>query len=551
MQTKSRKRFIYAVLAVLIVVVGPSAAWSMEALGSEASPAEQQTIEMLSRAFRSVAAAVRPSVVSIRVKKYPAKVPGEMEMAPERLRHLSPEQQKEFNEQLRRFLEKEYSDPRSPGPGQNPEKLREQLREFFGPDSEFFERGVVPRSQSPRRKPVNGLGSGIIVDAKRGYVLTNYHVIQGADEIQVKLHNGYRYEAKELGHDARADLAIIIIDAADLKEARLGNSAQAEAGDIVLAIGSPWGLEQTVTQGIISAKGRSIGGLVDRRVSDAVAIQTDAAVNPGNSGGPLVNIKGEVIGINRAIRPQGAMTPSYAGVVFAVPINHAKKVMKHIISGEPLKRGYLGISMHDLADMDSALLKTLGVEHRPGVIVRNLLSGQPADRAGLAAGDVILEVDGQAIEDSATLQRIIAGTSPGTTVGLTIVRNKKVMEIPVELGERSVDVSRTSLVAEKPPAPAIIEKMGLQVSELTAERAKQIGVAGDTEGLLVEKVLGGGLGYMLSIRPNDVIVELQQQKVSTVEEFNARVAELDEAEGLSITIVNRSGERFLFMPPRR
>ncbi len=199
-----------------------------------------------------------------------------------------------------------------------------------------------------------------------------------------------------------------------------------------------------------------------------------------------------------------------------------------------------------LADIDSALLKSLGVEHRPGVIIRKLPSGQPADKAGLEAGDVILAVDGQTITDSATLQRIIAGTLPGTRVDLTILRNKKVMKVPVELGELPGGEQLTSSVAEKPAPPAIIEKMGLEISELTAEKAKQVGVPTDTEGLLVEKVLRGGLAHLLGIRAGDVIIELQQQKVHTVEQFNAGLAELNEAEVLFVKIVNKSGGNLLF-----
>ncbi len=421
------------------------------------------------------------------------------------------------------------------------------MRELFGPD--FPIPPVVPRKIQPRQ-PTRGLGSGIIVNARKGYILTNYHVIDGADEIQVKLHNGYRYEAKELGHDARADLAIIEIDAPDLQQARLGSSAQVEPGDIVLAVGSPWGLDQTVTQGIISAKGRSIGSLLDRRISDAVAIQTDAAVNPGNSGGPLVNIHGEVIGINRAIRPQGALAPSYAGVVFAVPIDHAKKVMEHIISGRPLKRGYLGIAMNDLADQDSALRKFLAVEHRPGVTVMQLLSGQPAYKAGLEAGDVILAVDGQTITDSATLQRIIASHPPGSEVTLTILRNKEVIELPVELGEQPSDQEILALTRPK-AVPATIEKMGLQISELTAEKARQIGLPPDTQGLLVEKVRRGGLADQLGLKPNDVITKLQQQRVRTIEDFNDVLSDLSLAEGIFVTAVNKSAAKFLFVPSPR
>ena len=427
---------------------------------------------------------------------------------------------------------------------QDQQEFRQRLREFFGPDFDFSNPPTTPRKMRPPQ-PISGLGSGIIVDAKKGYILTNYHVIEDTDEIQVTLHNGYRYTAKELGHDARADLAVIQIDAPNLKQARLGSSAQAEPGDIVLAVGSPWGLDQTVTQGIISAKGRSIPSLLDPRTSDAVAIQTDAAVNPGNSGGPLVNIHGEVIGINRAIRPQGAMAPSYAGVVFAVSIDHAKKVMRHIISGKPLKRGFLGVYMTDLADLDFALTKSLGVEHRPGVLVSKLPIGQPAHKAGLEAGDVILAVDGQTISDSATLQRIIAAGTPGGRVNLTVWRNKKTMEIPVELGERPPHEQLTSLDTKK-SVPATIEKMGLQISELTVEKVKQIGLPPDTQGLLVEKVQPGGLAHQLGLQPGDVITEFQQKKVRTIAEFNDRLAESSLAEGILIKAVSKSGDKVLY-----
>ncbi len=528
MWTNARKWLILAVLLSLGLSLGgafsvPSPTYAAQEPPLQATAEQLESIEALSAAFRAVAKAVRPSVVSIRVTKYPPH---------------------------RRTEDFEFGAPGPPAQRRSPEEydeLRRRLREFFGPDFDFFGPRVVPKKIRPRR-PTRGLGSGVIVDAKKGYILTNYHVIEGADEIQVKLHNGYRYGAKELGHDARADLAIVEIDAPDLQQARLGSSAQAEPGDIVLAIGSPWGLDQTVTQGIISAKGRSIGSLLDPRISDAVAIQTDAAVNPGNSGGPLVNIHGEVIGINRAIRPQGALAPSYAGVVFAVPIDHAKKVMEHIISGEPLKRGYLGVFMRDLADVDSALLKSLAVEHRPGVMVLKLPAGQPAHKAGLEAGDVILAVDGQTITDSATLQRTIAANPPRSQVVLTIWRNKKTMEIPVELGEQTPDEQLTALAPER-QAPATIEKiekMGLQISELTPEKAKQIGLPADTEGLLVEKVQRDGLAHQLGLQPNDVITKLQQQRVRTIEDFNDVLTDLSLAEGISVTAVNKSGNKFSY-----
>lgn len=526
MWTNTRKYLILAVILGLGLSLGGTFSRLNPAYAAQDPPlhptaSQLQNIEDLSAAFRAVAKTVKPSVVSIRVKTYPSG-------------SISPHS-------------KPPPSPPTPSPyprGQDQEEFRRKLKEFFGPNFDFIDPREVPE-KAPPRQPTSGLGSGIIVDAQKGYILTNYHVIDGADEIQVKLHNGYRYEAKELGHDARADLAIIEIDAPDLQQAKLGSSAQAQPGDIVLAVGSPWGLDQTVTQGIISAKGRSIGGLLNSRFSDAVAIQTDAAVNPGNSGGPLVNIHAEVIGINRAIRPQGVMARSYAGVVFAVPIDHAKKVMQHIISGQPLKRGYLGISMLDLADVDSALLKSLAVEHRPGVMVFQLLANQPAHKAGLEAGDVILAVDGQTITDSAALQRIIAAKAPGTQAWLTIWRDTKTMDIAVELGEQISDPPPTALAPEE-SAPANVDKMGLQISELTPEKAKQIGLSPDTEGLLIEKVQPGGLANQLGLEPNDVITKLQQQRVRTIEDFNDVLTNHPPTEGISVTAVNKSGDKFVY-----
>ena len=219
--------------------------------------------------------------------------------------------------------------------------------------------------------------------------------------------------------------------------------------------------------------------------------------------------------------------------------------MEYIISGQPLKRGFLGVWMADLAELDSALVKSLGAEHLPGVMITTLPSGKPADKAGLEAGDVILAVDGQTITDSAALQRTIAARAPGSRVSLTILRNKKTMEVSVELGEQTPDEQLTTL-APKRSAPATIEKMGLQISELTAEKAEQIGLAADTEGLLVEKVRPGGLAEQSGLEPNDVIIELQHQRVRTIEDFNDVLSESSLAEGIFGKAVNKSADKALY-----
>ena len=517
-----RKWLITGILALLAVGL---AAEVSTVKAQQATQEQLANMEDISAAFRAVAQVVRPSVVSIRVKKYPGRPETENIETPQ------PSQEQ-----------------------QDGDEIRERLRRFFGPNEDFFGNpdfgDELPRRQIQPQRPISGIGSGIIVDADKGYILTNYHVVREADEIQVKLYNGYRYAAEKIGYDERADLAIIKIEADDLQEAVLGSSEEAKTGDIVLAVGCPWGLEQTVTQGVISAKNRSIGSLLGSGVSDADYIQTDAAVNPGNSGGPLVNARGEVIGINVAIRPQSGLVAAYAGVVFAIPIDHAKKVMEHIISGEPLRRGWLGVGIVDLADVDSSLAKSLGIEHRPGVMVYQVYADHPGDQAGLQPSDVILEVDDETIVDTAGLQRAIANKTPGSKAKMLILRNKETMELTVKLGEQPSNQQLVTMRTEK-PTQASVEKMGLEVSELTAEEAKQLRLPSGTKGLLVKKVQNGGLANQLGIEPNDVITEVQRQKVQTVEEFEAILGKVSPTEGISVKVVNKAGTKFLyFRSPR-
>ncbi len=525
---QARKRVLLTLVVGVGLILGTIAALGTSYAGdngrSDLSRAAVGQIEDLSTAIRGVAQQVRPSVVSIRTKKIP-----------DALKEPGPE-------------EPEPDTPADPE-DKDMEELRERLRRYFERDFDFFERRNPPQPRHPRPRVRTGLGSGVIIDAEKGHILTNFHVIHGADEIQVKLHNGYRYQAREVGHDARADLAIIKIEADGLQEARLGSSDEAKTGDIVLAVGSPWGLEQTVTQGIISAKGRSIGSLVGSRISDADYIQTDAAVNPGNSGGPLVDIHGRVIGINVAIRP-GTFGASYAGVVFAIPIDHAKKIMEHIISGEPLKRGWLGVGIADLADLDWELTKQLGVKHRPGIMVSQVSSDQPADRGGLQAGDVILEVDGEAVIDTASLQRAIAIRSPGSRVVLTILREKTTEKLRVELGEQPESL-RTFAVRGEKPAEATIREMGVKVTELAEKQAKEIGVPPGTKGLLITEVARGSQAAELGLEANDVITEVQQKKVHTLEDLRRALANLSRGRGVSVTVVNRRGSKFFYFNWRR
>src|SRR5436853_663522 len=329
------------------------------------------------------------------------------------------------------------------------EEAPERFREFFG--EEFYERFFRRRP----REDTRASGSGVIVDAK-GYVLTNNHVIENAQDITVRLSDGRKFTAKLVGRDPKTDLAVLKVDApALLPVAELGDSDQLRVGQWAIAIGNPFGLDRTVTVGIVSATARNRVGVATYENF----IQTDASINPGNSGGPLLNLDGKVIGINTAIVAAGQ------GIGFSIPINQAKEVMRQLIASGRVVRGWLGVVIQDVTD---ELASSFGVREREGVLVADVMKGGPAETAGLRAGDVVVELNGSKIREVPELQRRIANVAPGQSVAIAVVRDRATQRLKVRVGEMP---NEEPLIASVDAGP---EGFGLQVEPLPPDAADRL-----------------------------------------------------------------------------
>ena len=399
------------------------------------------------------------------------------------------------------------------------------LRRFFGGEPQG------PRGKAPTRKfQRQGLGSGVIVDPA-GYVLTNNHVVEEAQEISVHLADGREFKAKVVGTDPPTDVAVIKIKADNLPVVQLGDSDKAEVGDWVLAIGSPFGLEETVTAGIISATGRSNVGITDYEQF----LQTDAAINPGNSGGPLVSMRGQVIGINTAI---ASGSGGYAGVGFAVPINLAREVMKRIRETGHVTRGWLGVGIQRLTP---EMAESMKLKADQGVLVSQVMEGGPAEKAGLKAGDVILEFAGKPVKTPSELQNTVAWAEPGTKADVVIVRGGKRQTLKVTIETRP---AQPESLAAAPGAPAILKDLGIEVSNITPEAAQQFGYK-PGQGVLITAVEAGGLGSAAGLRAGMLIIQVAGHKVTTVAELREAMAKADVAKGIPLLV--RAGDRQMFV----
>ncbi|MCX5655740.1 MAG: DegQ family serine endoprotease [Planctomycetota bacterium] len=400
------------------------------------------------------------------------------------------------------------------------------LRRFFGLGPE-----ETPRGKGPTRKfQRQGLGSGVIVDPD-GYILTNNHVVEGAQEIAVHLADGREFKAKVVGADPPTDIAVIKIKAENLPVAQLGDSDKAEVGDWVLAIGSPFGLEQTVTAGIISATGRSNVGITDYEQF----LQTDAAINPGNSGGPLVNMRGQVLGINTAIASRSG---GYMGVGFAVPVNLAREVMNRIRETGHVTRGWLGVSIQRLTP---ELAESMKLRADQGILVSQVMEGGPAEKAGLKAGDVILEFAGKPVKTPSELQNTVAWIAPGTKVEIVVLRDGKRHSLKVAVETRP---AQPEALAAAPGAPANLKALGIEVSNVTPEAAQKYGYKSG-QGVLIINVEAGGLGALAGLRPGMLILQVDRQKVSSVAELREIIAKADIAKGIPMLV--RVGDRQMFI----
>ena len=353
---------------------------------------------------------------------------------------------------------------------------------------------------------VVGIGSGVIVSPD-GYILTNAHVVKGMDKISVSLTDKRGFKAKLVGADPESDLAVIKIDANNLPVATLGDSDRIRVGDIVEAIGNPFGLNGTVTSGIVSAKGRTNVGIVGYKDF----IQTDAAINPGNSGGPLVDMQGEVVGINTAIVSNSG---GYQGVGFAIPSNSAKLVMDQLIHGDKVDRGFLGINIQDVTE---ALAKSFGRNDTNGALISKVVPGGPADKAGLKSGDIVLSFNGQPVSDAAQLKVHVGEIRPNTTVTLSVRRDKKTRDVAVTVGELT-----EKMMASGPSQTGSSGEMGLELEKVPAGEAKHMGLKAGV-GLVVKDVASGGFGSKIGLQKGDVILEIDGKSVTDVPVFNKEV----------------------------
>jgi serine protease Do len=355
------------------------------------------------------------------------------------------------------------------------------------------------------------LGSGMIVDPK-GYILTNNHVVSRADKIKVKIQDDPKlYEAKVVGADTETDIAVIKIESDHpLRTVKIGNSNGLGVGDWVLAIGSPFGLEETVTAGIVSAKGRDIGSGQFQKF-----IQTDAAINPGNSGGPLVDMAGEVIGINTAI---ATGTGSYAGVGFALPSNLASTIYNQIVKSGKVTRGSIGVSFQEDPDQNPVLLRSFGTDH--GVVITAVQPDGPADKAGLKQGDVILSIDGEAVKDGDDLVSKVASATVGQSVSVKYLRDKKEMNAKIEIGDRSrvfADQLGTGEQEENSQPGSTDVKFGISIQNITPDVASRLGIS-DTKGVLVTSVDSDSFAEDIGLERGDVILQVNHQAVSKVDD---------------------------------
>ena len=381
---------------------------------------------------------------------------------------------------------------------------------FDQDDNSPRQRHALPRERQFKQ---TGMGSGIVLD-KDGRILTNFHVVDGTDEIKVKFVDGATYDAAIVGTDSRSDLAVLKVKGtlpADLVPATLGDSDALRVGEWVLAVGAPFEFEQSVTAGIISAKGRTRINRDSEKYEDF--LQTDASINPGNSGGPLVDLRGEVIGINTAIISASGQN---AGVGFAIPINMAQRVVRQLVKSGKVTRGYLGVVIQDLT---SSLAEQFKIHGTKGAVVNQVTKDAPADKAGLKVGDIITRINGKPVDDTRQLRNLIASTDPGAKVELTIVRDGKDRALTVTVGELP-DAGNQTASAAGSSGDEHTGRFGLAVEPLTNTAARELGVEPGV-GVLIESVETDSPAEEVGIHPGDLIVEVNRVRVANVVEFNA------------------------------
>ncbi len=473
------------------------------ALPGEGEKAATEFANGLSRAFRAAAENVLPSVVMI---------------------SNTPSAEKASNGQ-----------PETPQPWWDDDEHGDMFRGLPPEFRRFFkEMPSVPRM--PRRG-VSGIGSGVIVDPS-GVILTNNHVVEGGGKVTVRLQDGREFEAVEVKQDPKSDVAIVRIeDADDLQAARIGDSDATQVGDWVLALGQPFGLEGTVTAGIVSAKGRGIGIAARENF-----IQTDAAINPGNSGGPLVNLRGEVVGINTAI---SSRTGGNQGVGFAIPINLAKWVGGQLTENGYVHRAYLGVVIQPVTQ---SLAEQFGVEVHEGVLVTEVQNGTPAANAGMKPGDVVVEFAGKPVSSPQELQGLVERAPIGKKHAAVVIRDGKRTELEIKVLEQPKDFGLARFEGRRPVEPESTDHdaLGLQVEPLTADVAGQLGVDADA-GVVITDVQSASAAARAGLEPGMVITEANHEDVASVDDYRKAVDGRALEEGVLLLVRTDRGARFVVL----
>jgi len=486
---KANARWL-AALACGVLLAGAAIGWGE--VGSSARPhAQARDVRELSAVFRDVSKHARGAVVTIETTSKPVQVRGNMPF--------------DMNED---------------GPLRDFFKNQPQFREYF--------------RQMPQMHPSHGMGSGFVIDAAKGIIMTNTHVVKDAQEVKVHFADGREARATDIKTDPRTDIAILRVkDVGNLEALPMGNSDQAEVGDWVLAIGSPFGLDMTVTAGIISAKGRGIN-----KTEREDYIQTDAAINPGNSGGPLLNLDGEVIGINTAISTRSG---GYDGVGFAVPINMARWVADQLIAKGEVKRAYLGVM---IKPVDANFARVLNVATGQGAIVNDVVPSSPAAKAGVERQDVILDFNGHKVGGTKELQGIVERLEVGKTYNMTVIRDGKQLSVPVTVQEmpsrslvaRGEDEDGTP-EAEKSKESVAIDDLGIEITALTPDAAKELKLT-DAHGVVVSSVKPGSLAEEAGLRKGTVIERVNKHAVNTPEQFQEILKKNSLVKGVILDVVH-------------
>ena len=433
------------------------------------------------------------------------------------------------------------------------EKVTRQGVEFQGfpgmdPDMlEVFRRfGLPVPSMPPQQRPgpqgneggddgesqPSGVGSGFILSSD-GYIMTNAHVVEGASEVMVTLADKREFKAKIVGADKRTDVAVVKIDAKGLPAIKIGDVNRLKVGEWVMAIGSPFGLENTVTAGIVSAKQRDTGDYLP-------FIQTDVAINPGNSGGPLINMRGEVVGINSQIYSRSG---GFMGISFAIPMDEAIRVSDQLRATGKVSRGRIGVQ---IGPVDKEVAESIGLGSATGVLVSAVEPDSPAAKAGLQAGDVIVQFNGTKIDKVSDLPRLVGNTKPGSKVSLTIFRRGKQQQLAITVADVPADESQVAQAPEASGATANAKTLGLRVTDLTAAQKKALGVRGG-----VQVAEAGGPAARAGMRPGDVVLAIANTEVASVKDFEAALAKADQSKPVNVLVRRDEWAQYLLIRPQK